>query len=241
MYEKIVNYFEEKMCINNIYFREKHTLWILGIIITIIAEIVFNYLIMALNKDLWSRTLFILLIDIILTFIGLIIIYIIPIIKIYKKKIKCKTTFDIIGLLMNQETLSAYQEIQIDDFEKFLKQNCKIKKVETIDILIETLDQEIQDKYSKKNLFEYFNNSILQLLILILTVYFTNNNEQQLSKIIIISILSFFTISISGNFILKLKNINFTPVNKKENLIDLKKVLINIKIKWSIKNKIPEA
>ena len=77
-------------------------------------------------------------------------------------------------------------------------------------------------------------------MILVLTVYFTNNNEQQLSKIIIITVLSFLVISISGNFILKLKNINYTPVNKKENLIDLKKVLIDIKIKWSIKNKVSE-
>lgn len=30
MYEKIVNYFEEKMCIDNVYFREKHVLWIVG-------------------------------------------------------------------------------------------------------------------------------------------------------------------------------------------------------------------
>ncbi len=240
MYEKIVNYFEEKMCINNIYFREKYWRWILGIVFTIIAEIIFNYLVMALNEDLWSRTLIILIIDIIINTISLAVIYIIPIMKIYKKRIKCKTYFDIIGLLMNQEKLSAYQEVQIDDFEKFLKSNCKIKKIETIDILIETVDQEIQNMYSKKNFFEYFNNSILQLLILVLTVYFTNNNEQQLSKIIIITVLSFLVISISGNFILKLKNINYTPVNKKENLIDLKKVLIDIKIKWSIKNKVSE-
>lgn len=203
MYEKIVNYFEEKMCIDNIYFRERHALWIVGVMVTFIVEILINFIIMAFNMDLWSKTLIILIIDSLITAISLLTIYIIPIMKIYKKKIKCKTYFDIIGLLMKQEPLSAYQEIQ--------------------------------NKYSKKNIFENFNNSIFQILILILTVYFTNNNEQQLSKIIIITVLSFLTISISGSFILKLKNINFTPVNKKQNLIDLKKVLIDIKIKWNIK------
>ena len=235
MYEKIVNYFEEKMCIDNVYFREKHVLWIVGVTVTLIVEILINFIIMAFNIDLWCKTLIFFIIDIFITAISLLIIHVIPIMKIYKKKIKCKTYFDIIGLLMKQEPLSAYQEMQIDDFERFLKNDCKIKNVETIDILIETLDQEIQNKYSKKNIFENFNNSIFQILILILTVYFTNNNEQQLSKIIIITVLSFLTISISGSFILKLKNINFTPVNKKQNLIDLKKVLIDIKIKWSIK------
>ena len=234
MYEKIVNYFEEKMCIDNVYFREKHVLWIVGVMVTLIVEILINFIIMAFNIDLWCKTLIFFIIDIFITAISLLIIYVIPIMKIYKKKIKCKTYFDIIGLLMKQEPLSAYQEMQIDDFERFIKNDCKIKNVETIDILIETLDQEIQNKYSK-NIFENFNNSIFQILILILTVYFTNNNVQQLSKIIIITVLSFLTISISGSFILKLKNINFTPVNKKQNLIDLKKVLIDIKIKWSIK------
>ena len=52
--------------------------------------------------------------------------------KIYKKKIKCKTYFDIIGLLMKREILSAYQEMQIDDFERLLKNDCEIKNLETI-------------------------------------------------------------------------------------------------------------
>ena len=125
MYEKIVNYFEEKMCIDNVYFREKHVLWIVGVMVTLIVEILINFIIMAFNIDLWCKTLIFFIIDIFITAISLLIIYVIPIMKIYKKKIKCKTYFDIIGLLMKQEPLSAYQEMQIDDFERFIKIDCK--------------------------------------------------------------------------------------------------------------------
>ncbi len=127
MYEKIVNYFEEKMYIDNIYFRERHVLWIVGATVTLIVEILINFIIMVLNIDLWSKT-----IDIFTTAISLLTIYIIHIMKIYKKKIKCKTYFDIIGLLMKREILSAYQEMQIDDFERLLKNDCEIKNLETI-------------------------------------------------------------------------------------------------------------
>lgn len=34
----------------------------------------------------------------------------------------------------------------------------------------------------------------------------------------------------TGNFLNKFKNINITPVNKKENLLELKRVLMDIKI-----------
>ena len=57
MYEKIVNYFEEKMYIDNIYFRERHVLWIVGATVTLIVEILINFIIMVLNIDLWSKTI----------------------------------------------------------------------------------------------------------------------------------------------------------------------------------------
>lgn len=73
MYEKIVNYFEEKMCIDNIYFRERHALWIVGVMVTFIVEILINFIIMAFNMDLWSKTLIILIIDSLITAISFIL------------------------------------------------------------------------------------------------------------------------------------------------------------------------
>ncbi len=234
MYEKIVNYFETNLCLENIYFRKKFWTWIIGIIVTLILELVINYSIISFVVNLWIRTIIILLIDFVITVLFFIIAYFIPTNKIYKNKVKEKKIIDPIGLIIKEEHLSAYREIEIKEMESFLKKECKIKNVDTIDIVINLINEELKDKYEKKNFFEkYFNNTVLPLIILILTVYFTNTNQQQLSKIISTTLVSIITIIVSGNFVYKMKNINITPVSKRENLLELKRVLIDIKIKWS--------
>ena len=106
--------------------------------------------------------------------------------------------------------------------------------IESINMIIETINQEIEQKYKNKNFIEkYFNNTILPLIILILTVYFTNNNEQQLTEIVAKTITSIASILFVMCFIQKIRKINVTPVDKVENLIELKRVLNDIKIKWS--------
>ena len=115
--------------------------------------------------------------------------------------------------------------------EVFLKKKCKINNIESIKTIIDMISEEIKDKYTKKNFIEkYFNNTILPILILILTIYFTNTNEQSLANILTTTIISIVSIVFTGNFITKLKNINITPVRKKENLLELKRVLMDIKI-----------
>lgn len=71
------------------------------------------------------------------------------------------------------------------------------------------------------------------ILILILTIYFTNTNEQNLKNILTITIISIISIIIIENFITIIKNINITPVRKRENLLELKRVLIDLKIEWT--------
>ena len=84
---------------------------------------------------------------------------------------------------------------------------------------------------------KYFNNTILPIIILILTSYFTNTNEQNFANILMLTIVSIIPIILTGNFLNKFKNINITPVNKKENLLELKRVLMDIKIKCKINEK----
>lgn len=234
MYEKIVNYFETNLCIENIYFRKHYKSWISGIVIVTMLEIIINYIISLIINNIWTRIFTILTIDFFITIIFLLLIYIIPMIKIYTKKVNQKTSFDPIGMLMGEEILSAYREIEIQNMENFLRKNCKIKNVESISIILKLIDEEIQYKYEKKSFIDkYLNSIVLPLLILVLTVYFTNNNERQLSEIISKTIISIVTVVISGNFVFKIKNINITPVNKKQNLLELKRVLIDIMIKWN--------
>lgn len=234
MYEEIVNYFETNLCIENIYFRKYYKIWIFGIIGTLILEFIINYILSILIENLWTRSGLILIIDFIITIITMILIYVLPLIKIYRKKVNCQTKIDLIGSLMKEESLSACREIEIKNMEQFLKNKCNIKKVESINVIIETINQEIEQKYKNKNFIEkYFNNTILPLIILILTVYFTNNNEQQLTEIVAKTITSIVSILFVMYFIQKIRKINVTPVDKVENLIELKRVLNDIKIKWS--------
>lgn len=234
MYEEIVNYFETNLCVENIYFRKYYKMWIFGIIGTLILEFIINYILSILIGNLWTRSGLILIVDFIITIITMILIYVLPLIKIYRKKVSCQTKIDWIGSLMKEESLSAYREIEIKNMEQFLKNKCNIKKVESINVIIETINQEIEQKYKNKNFIEkYFNNTILPLIILILTVYFTNNNEQQLTEIVAKTINSIASILFVMYFIQKIRKINVTPVDKVENLIELKRVLNDIKIKWS--------
>ncbi len=63
MYEKIVSYFESQLCIENIYFRRNYILWIVGIIITFLLELIVNNIITNLICNVWARTGIILFID----------------------------------------------------------------------------------------------------------------------------------------------------------------------------------
>lgn len=236
MYEKIVNYFESNLCVENIYFRRKYILWMVGILATLLIELIINYIVSNFISNIWIRTTVILSIDFLITLVFLILAYASPINKIYKEKIKGKMKLDLVGLLMKEERLSAYREIEIEEMEVFLKKKCKINNIESIKTIIDMINEEIKDKYTKKNFIEkYFNNTILPILILILTIYFTNTNEQSLANILTTTIISIVSIVFTGNFITKLKNINITPIRKKENLLELKRVLMDIKIKMENK------
>ena len=132
MYEKIVNHFEENLCIENIYFRKHYKKWIIGIIVTLVLEFVINYILSMLIENLWVRSGIAIIADFTITIIMLIFIYVLPLIKIYRKQVNIKTKLDIIGTLMKEECLSAYREVEIEEMELFLKNECKIKKIESI-------------------------------------------------------------------------------------------------------------
>ena len=236
MYEKIVNYFEKNLCIENLYFRRKYKLWIIGIISIVVLELIINYIVSIMIQNLWIKIGIILIIDFVITGLFLLLAYVLPVNKIYKEKIRSKTSIDIIGLLMNEENLSAYREIEIHEMDNFLRKECKIKNIESVNTIVGIINEEIKEKYERKSFIEkYFNTTILPVLILVLTVYFTNNNEQQLINILATTFISIIAIIITGNFVIRIKNINITPVNKRENLLELKRVLMNIQIKWSKK------
>lgn len=236
MYEKVVSYFESNLCIENIYFRRKHKLWTIGIVIVGLMELIINYIITKSITILWIRTAIILVIDFFITGLFLIFAYFLPIKKIYKDKVRGKTKLDVVGFLMKEERLSAYREIEIEAMDNFLRKKCKIRNIGSIDTVIDMINEEIKDKYSKKNFIEkYFNNTILPILILVLTMYFTNTKEENLLNIVEITVISIISILITGKFIMKIKNINITPVNKKENLLELKRILMDIKIKMESK------
>lgn len=234
MYEKIVNYFESNLSLENIYFRRKKWLWILGNILIVLIEVIINYIIFKFIINMWIRIGVMLLIDFFIALSFLIFVYVLPVNKIYRGKIKEKTKIDLVGILMKEQKLSKYRKIEIKEMEKFIKKKCKINNIESIDTIIDMINEEIEYKYTKMNFMDkYFNNAILPILISVLTIYFTNTNEQNITNILVTTITSIGSIIITGVFIMKIKNGNIIPVNKKENLLELKRVLMDIKIEWS--------
>lgn len=235
MYEKVVNYYEENLCLDNMFFRRYYKRWVIGIIVVIILMALINCLISLIVDNLLTRTIVNLLINIVIAVIFLILVYVRNLMKIYREKVKTKVKIDTIGVLMNQERMSEYRKVEIKEMETFLKKECQIKDLKSIDMIIEEIDGEIKNKYARKNFIEKgFNNYIFPILIALLPVYFTNNKEQQLLVMILISILVVLTVVLIVNLISKITDIKLLiPVDKKENLLELKRVLIDIKIKWN--------
>lgn len=175
MYEKILGYFERNLCLENIYFRKHCLKWFVGIALMIIIEISVCILFQYININFWHKFILQLLIFIIINCIGIYFIYIKHIIKIFEEKVGKKLKIDIIGILSKEEILGAYEEIQINEIEKFLVNECRINKVETIDYINSMIDREINDKYTNKN----FSEKILPVIIFMLTAFFANNNNIQ--------------------------------------------------------------
>lgn len=201
------------------------------IIVTFLVEFIINYVISSFIDDMWTKIVIISLIDFLITFIFFVFDYILPVNKMYKAKIKEKTELDWVGILMNEERLSAYREIEIKEMEEFLKNKCKINNIESINIIIDMINEEIEYRYNKTNFMDkYLNSIILPVLIMVLTIYFTNINEKKFANILVMTIISLISIIVVGSSII---NINIIPINKKENLLELKRVFMDIKIEWS--------
>ncbi len=134
---------------------------------------------------------------------------------------------------MNEDELGWYRESEISEMNKYLKEVCKIHKPETIELIISMIDEEIKNKYTVKSFFEnYFPNIILPILILILTIYFTNNAEKNFATIFILTFGNVLLFAITLKIIAMLQHIKLTPVRKKDNLLELKRVLQDILIEW---------
>ena len=233
MYEKVVRYFEHNLCIENIYFRKKYKLWIVGIIVAFLVECIINWILIESVKKISSRIIIMLTIDLLIAIIFLLFIYILPVYKMYKKKFKGKPSLDFISMLMREEITGTYREYEIKKMEEYIKEKCKINNIESIDMIIDTLNEEIENKYSPKNFFDtYFNNTILPIIIYIFSVYFTNTNEQNLANICMITISCIIIIAVTTNFITKIKILSIFPIDKRENLLELKRVLVDIKLEW---------
>ena len=215
MYEEIVNFFESNLCIENIYFRKNYKLWIFSIIAIVLLELMCNFILTKIFNNVWISIILILFSDLLITSIILFFAYVLPINKIYKYKFNEDTKLDLVGLLMKEERLSLYREKEIKEMQFFLKKKCKMNNIESINTIIDMINEEIKEKYVKKNFVEK---------------YFNNTNEQNLANILMLTIISIIPIILTGNFLNKFKNINITPVNKKENLLELKRVLMDIKI-----------
>lgn len=130
-----------------------------------------NFILTKIFNNVWISIILILFSDLLITSIILFFAYVLPINKIYKYKFNENTKLDLVGLLMKEERLSLYREKEIKEMQFFLKKKCKMNNIESINTVIDMINEEIKEKYVKKNFVKkYFNNTILPIIILILTI-----------------------------------------------------------------------
>lgn len=233
MYEEIVNYFEKNLCIENIYFRKKAKLWIPGIIVALLIEITINYIIFKLANNIKIKIISCLFLDFLITIVTVYLIYFLPISKMYKRKMKKELKLDLIGELMKKEKLSTYRKFEIKKMKEFMMKECKIKNKESIDIIIRIINDELKDKYANKKFIDIFNRTVWPVAAVILTILFDHIQEQNLINILIMIVIPIILIFIIGDCITKIKN-NSIPISiKRENLLELKRVLMDIEIEWN--------
>jgi hypothetical protein len=133
---------------------------------------------------------------------------------------------------MKEETSNAYADIAVDEMDKYLSDIFKTKSIETLNIVITNLNEEINEKYPQKNWMEKYISVILPIIIPFVAIYLTNNNIKKMTEILYSTGVTIMMTIITFYFIWKIKNISITPVDKRKNLLYLKSVLINIKMKW---------
>lgn len=228
MYNKVLNYFERTYCVENIYFRKNWKLWIFGWIIVFSLCIAIENLIELFGFSYsFLRT-------IIIDFVLMIPFLILNIANIYKTlkeiyEIKEKGRIDFLSLLTRETVDSYIFNKQLDGMKQYLKE-LNVLNRQSIEDIVSIAQKEVKEKYPKKDWLEQFFSKITPIIIFILTIFFTNNNIKDFNNIVSITIAGIVSAFVIYYFFSGFRNINITPVSKRNNLLDFIEIMENLKI-----------
>lgn len=223
MYNKLLNYFENECCAANIYFRKYYYKWYITV-----GVILLNILIIT---NVFKSNIGIILSTI--TLLPIIITFFMHFAKFVNKKMLEELDYDELEfnwkrILTKEKFIPLYFEFQCKKIEKYCNKY-KIKKEDIVDIQ-KYVDEDLNEKYPKTQIFQGFLNIVVPSVISIVTVYLTNNDIKDIniivSNVLIYILMGWFLCY----FIYSVRTIKYLFVNPRRNLLELKDVLRNIDI-----------
>lgn len=223
MYNKLLNYFENECCAANIYFRKYYYKWYITIGVALAVTIIITKIFEG-NLGIVISTLMI---------FPIMITFLMHYTKIISEKmldeLDCeKVEFNWKSIFTKEKFNPLYFEFQCKKVQKYCKKN-NIKKADILDIQ-KYVDEDLNDKYPKTNIFQGFLNVVVPSVISIVTVYLTNNEIKDIN-IIVSNVLGYILIGwVLCYFIYSVRTAKYLFVNPRRNLLELKDVLRNIQI-----------
>lgn len=220
MYKRMLNYFENECCIENIFMKKFWYIWDIVIIFTFVICITFSIL-------KWNTIISLVIVSIIL--IGFSVFYFKKYKQELKKELECeKIEVNWMAILNKQRFLPAYFEYQEKKLVEYFKSN-NITNQDKEKFLI-YVNEDLENKYPKSKIKENFLNVMVPTTIAVVSIYLTNSGTKDLNIIIntiIFAIIyaGMITISIYG-----VSRIGKMMVNPRKNLLDLKDVLRSINL-----------
>lgn len=220
MYQRMLNYFENECCIENIFMKKYWYIWYIILISTIVICVIFSML---------KINILISLAIVFAIWIAFSIFYFKKYIRELQNELQGeKVKINWLAIFTRQRFLPAYFEFQ----EKKLSDYFRTHNItnEDKEKFLMYINEDLENKYPQSRIKENFLNVIVPMTVAVVSIYLTNSEAKDLGIIINTIIYAIIyagmvTISIYG-----VSRIGRMLVNSRRNLLDLKEVLRNIQI-----------
>ena len=220
MYNRMLNFFENECCIENIFMKKFWYIWDMMVIIIFAVCIIFYKL--GLNT--------------IITIIvvgAIFVLFFAFYFEIYKRELQKelqgeKARVNWLVLFNNQKFLPAYFEYQEKKLMVYFKSN-NITDKDKEKFLI-YVNEDLESKYPPSKIKEKFLSVIVPVIVSVISVCITNLEVKDISNIIVLTIIATFCAGIIIASIYVLSHIGCMLTDLRRNLLDLKDILRNINI-----------
>lgn len=220
MYNRMLNFFENECCIENIFMKKFWYIWDMMVIIIFAVCIIFYKL--GLNT--------------IITIIvvgAIFVLFFAFYFEIYKRELQKelqgeKVRVNWLVLFNNQKFLPAYFEYQEKKLMVYFKSN-NITDKDKEKFLI-YVNEDLESKYPPSKIKEKFLSVIVPVIVSVISVYITNAEVKDISNIIVLTIIATFCAGVIIASIYVLSHIGCMLTDPRRNLLDLKDILRNINI-----------